>query len=418
MTIPRVPHSPEPDGSDERSLRRLDSPREPGPGATLHAMAEALRANADAMHQIDSSQRQMAESVRRSDRAAQVVTSTKALNETFRGLSEIQRGLLDSLARERSRKVSAGPWPYLSLVLLLTLLAILAGQQLSDDTQIPRDLYEDARRDADQTRGRAAVLETQVGELRGRQRESDHDLKALRERSERDATELGRTKEELGRNKAQVAQYLKVKDQADAAAGVLLANEQLQRDNADLRRQLERARTMNDQLIDKFRTATLDGQLGDPTRIIAEARRQKAIPEAVKHDLDAPRTTRELTRIRRRLKRLFEGAAGEEGYELLQFKGIGDDGLLTEVEVGRYEKHQTVASIRAKSLEIRVDPKTDRLEMRFSDGYMVNLTRPQEKIPLDPEGHSVFLKGVGVKGWLEYVGDTVILGPEGQLVWK
>ena len=88
------------------------------------------------------------------------------------------------------------------------------------------------------------------------------------------------------------------------------------------------------------------------------------------------------------------------------------------MEVGRYEKHQTVTSIRAKTLEIRVDPKADRLEMRFSDGYMVNLTRPQEKIPLDPEGHSVFLKGVGVEGWLKYVGDTVILGPEGQLVWK
>ena len=60
----------------------------------------------------------------------------------------------------------------------------------------------------------------------------------------------------------------------------------------------------------------------------------------------------------------------------------------------------------------------DAQELRFFDGYMVNLSRPAEKIPFDPEGHSVFLKGVGVKGWLAYMGDAVELGADGRLSWK
>ena len=50
----------------------------------------------------------------------------------------------------------------------------------------------------------------------------------------------------------------------------------------------------------------------------------------------------------------------------LEGKDLDDDGLLNDVEVGRYEKHQTISSIRAKSLEIRLDEKNDRLELRLA----------------------------------------------------
>jgi len=418
MTIPRTPHQPDPDPSEQRTLRRLDPPREPGPGATFHAMAEALRANAEAMNQIDSSQRKMAESISKADRAASVVTSTKALNETFRGLSEIQRGLLDALVKERTRKVSSGPWPYLALVLLLALLTVLAWQQYTADSQIPREVYEEARRGADTMRGENAAMASQLNELRARDVQSDSEIASLRKRVEEGAVELAHTKEELGSNKAQVAQYLKVKDQADTAAGVLLANEQLQRENADLRRQLERARDENERLLKMLADGTLDGKLGDPEAIIAEAKKRNLYEEPKMPDPDATRSSRELTRIRRHLKRLFEGVAGEDGYELLRFRTVGEDGLLTDVEVGCYEKHQTVASIRAKTLEIRLDEKGDRVELRFKDGYIVNQRKPDEKIVLDPEGHSIFLKGVGVGGWMKFVGGAALLGPEGQLIWK
>jgi hypothetical protein len=258
MTIPRTPHSPDPDRPEERALRRLDTPRDPGPGATFHAMAEALRANADALHQIDTSQRKMVESLRRTDRASQVVTSTKALNETFRGLSEIQRGLLEALVRERTRKVASGPWPYLAFVLLLALLSVLAWQQFTADAVIPRELFEQARRDADGMRGRTAALEAQLGDLKQRNRESDRELEALRARRDSDATELARVQQELGHNHAPVAQYQTVQDQADAAAGVLLANEQLQRDNADPRRQRERKTLENERLWEKHAAGTLE----------------------------------------------------------------------------------------------------------------------------------------------------------------
>ncbi|MHC4953370.1 MAG: hypothetical protein ACYTGZ_05725 [Planctomycetota bacterium] len=426
MTLPRGPHPlpPEPEPNEEQGLSRFEEhgsdPRveDPRGSATFHAMAEALRANAAALHKIDTSQRQMADSMQKSDRVTQVVTSTQALNETFRGLSEIQRGLLDALVRERNRAVGAGPWPYLALTLLLALLGVLAWALLSEDSRVSREIYERARRQADEMTGQVASLEAHGADLKERLAKTERSEAALREKGKKDAVELSRAKEELSRNKAQVTEYLKIKDRADAAGAVMIANDQLQREVADLRRQRDRLRTENERLWKKLADGTMEGKLGDPEKIIDQAKKLKVIPDA---DADKPApnfSTKQITFIRRRLKRLFEGARADQGYELLRFKGMdGPDGLL-DVEVGRYEKHQTVASIQAKRLELRLDAAGDSVELRFVDGYMVNLSRPAEKIPLDPEGHSVFLKGTGVKGWLEWMGDAVELGPQGQLIWK
>ena len=73
-----------------------------GVGTPFAAMAEALRFNAEALQRIDANQRRLSENLEKSEKATQMVASTRALNETFKGLSEIQRGLLDAVVRGRN----------------------------------------------------------------------------------------------------------------------------------------------------------------------------------------------------------------------------------------------------------------------------------------------------------------------------
>ena len=89
--------------------------------------------NAEALHKIDSSQRQMADSLRKSDKVTQVVTSTKALNETFRGLGEIQRGLLETLVKDRNGRGGTSPIAFVVIdsVSLGSMLLMKCGGPLS-----------------------------------------------------------------------------------------------------------------------------------------------------------------------------------------------------------------------------------------------------------------------------------------------
>ncbi|MHC4449559.1 MAG: zinc ribbon domain-containing protein [Planctomycetota bacterium] len=413
------PHPLPPD--DERALKTThdESLRENAMGATFQAMAEALRTNAEALHKIDSSQRQMADSLRKSDKVTQVVTSTKALNETFRGLGEIQRGLLETLVKDRNGRGGTSPIAFLVIALLAGLLSILVWERMTDDGRLPRELYEEARH-------QSASLSAQLATAGAREKELDDLLRAaeierndLRLEQSKDAAELKRLNGELERNQAQMGNFLKAKEQAAAAGALMLSNEQLNRENDSLRGEVQRLKAENQTMWKKMAEGVVEGRMGDPQRIIDAARNKGVIPEeAAKTAPNTAHTARDLTLIRRRLKRLLEGAKDDQGYELLMLKGVEDGSRLTEIEVGRYEKHLSVGSIVCKQLEVRVDAAKDAVELRFKDGYIANLNKPGEKIPLDPEGHSVFIPGVGVKNWLAWAGPSVSVEPGGLLKWN
>jgi len=400
---------------DERSLKKSAQDRN-AMGATFQAMAEAMRANAEALHRIDSSQRHMAESLRKNEKVTQVVTSTKALNETFRGLSEIQRGLLETLVRDKSGRGGSSPWAFVVIAVMAGLLGVLLWERMTDDGQVPRELYEQARRGSAGMSAQVAAAEAREKDIEQRLRAVKDERDELRLARSRDEAALERLKDEAERNKAQMGNYLKAKEQADAAGAVMLANEQLQRENADLRRQVDRLRTENESMWKRMAEGVIEGRLGDPEAILERARKQGVIaPEPDGSAKPKEHSARDLTLIRRKLKRLLEGAAGEQGYEILMLKGVENGSTLTDVEVGRYEKHLTVGSILCKELEIRVDAEKDAVELRFRDGYIANLSKPGEKIPLSPEGHSVFVRGVGVKSWLGWAGPAVTVQPGGLL---
>jgi len=413
------PHPLPPEDSDEHGMQPLDKARENQMGATFQAMAEAMRANAEALHRIDSSQRQMAESLHKNEKVTQVVTSTKALNETSRGLSEIQRGLLETLVRDRRPRGGGSPLAMLLIAGLACMLGVLIWENLTDDGRVSRELFDDSRRRSVDLEGRLAIAEARSTETAGLLGKTELERDQLRLDRERDKAALKVSAEQLERNKAQVGNFIQVKEQADAAGALILANEQLQRVNGDLRQQVDRLRTENKGLWGQIADGTLEGRMGDPEAIIKRARKMKIIPdEAASQPRLTGRTTRELTLIRRKLKRLLESAASDQGYELLKLKGVREDTALLDIEVGRYERHLSVGSIVCKELEIRLDAEKDTVELRFKDGYLANLSKPGEKIALDPAGHSVFLKGIGVKNWIEWVGPAVAIAPDGLVSWK
>ena len=94
--------------------------------APLREIATAFRMNAEALHTLKQMQGDLADSVKRGDRSQLVVQSTKALNETFRNLSAVQRELLSRLDATRAENAPARS-PVVPLLLLGLLVVLLGG---------------------------------------------------------------------------------------------------------------------------------------------------------------------------------------------------------------------------------------------------------------------------------------------------
>ena len=87
------------------SLRPSRAQLDAGGGGS--ELARAFQANAEALQGLGNLQTQLIEALQRSDRSELVLASTQTLNETFRGLSLIQRELLRVLERHGLTRYSA-----------------------------------------------------------------------------------------------------------------------------------------------------------------------------------------------------------------------------------------------------------------------------------------------------------------------
>ncbi len=95
----------------------------PGAEAPLREIAHAFRLNAEALHTLKQMQGDLAASVKRGDRSELVVQSTRALNETFRNLTGVQRELLSRLHQNDAGRRG----PLIPLMLLGLLVVLLGG---------------------------------------------------------------------------------------------------------------------------------------------------------------------------------------------------------------------------------------------------------------------------------------------------
>jgi len=415
---------PDPAPSGERSLQpRPDPASMPAP---LAAMAEALRANAEALHRLDSSQRRIAEQIEKTDRSQQVVASTRALNETFRGLSEIQRGLLDTLAGRKGEGGRVSPLLFTLVALLSGLLSVLVYDRWISTRTVPVSRYEEARRETE-------LLRTDVEGLKARIADGlENDREAKRLLAQRDAAivaaagrgealeaRIEKLEEDLREKEARLENFLQVKAQADLAGTLQIQNMGLEREVRDLREKVETLERERANALEVFGEKLLDLRGVDPEELRSVARRlgvyeDPAPPPRPDGPVTLSRSMRSL--LAGQINRLLPDA--EESYDLIDVAAVVDGYRLRGVTLTRNRHRLLVNSLSCKEMVVHVDLEADTVELRLIDGAITNPARPGEEIPIGETGHSIFLTEVGAREWLRREGDRVAVDEAGRVVWR
>jgi hypothetical protein len=233
---------------ETREERGLTAPEPPnmGPGPNLPAppiaaMAEALRANAEALHRLDKSQQRIVESIEKSERGQQIVASTRALNDTFRGLSEIQRGLLDAVLKKNQGGGGGSPLLLALAAVLSGLLCVLVYDRWVSERNVPVERYEAARAEIERLRAAGEDWKGQEAAAGARERDlakqlngKDEALAAASRGAEESAGKIADLQGELREKEARLEQFLAVKAQADLAGALQIQNAGLEREVRDL----------------------------------------------------------------------------------------------------------------------------------------------------------------------------------------
>jgi len=412
-----------PPSSDEKALQPYHDPAERSVAAPLAALAEAMRANAEALRRMDAGQRKMAESIERSDKAQQVVASTKALNETFRGLSEIQRGLLDAVVRTREGAARSPGLVFLAVGGVAALLAVLVYAQWMDGRTVGRSVYDQVREKADDLAAANRDLESQLDgrdrDLRGRREAYETKRRELEGASADLAGKVKALEAELETKTARLENFLAVKAQADLAGGLQIRNMGLEREVRELKERVETLQKERKDLYGYFGDKILDMKGGDPEAIKAVAKKlgkykEPELPARPGGPFPLAGTAKRM--VVRQLNRLFPDA--EEAYDVIDVGKVADGWRFQEVTLTRHRRGRLVNSFRCKELTIIVDVAKDTLEVRLKDGFMTNTGRPSEQIPLGADGHSIFLPEAGIKAWLSHASQSFAIGAKGRLTWK
>lgn len=413
---------PDDTAGEERGLKAPDPQSLPVP---LAAMAEALRANAEALHRLDQSQRRIAESIEKSERAQQVVASTRTLNDTFRGLSEIQRGLLDALVKTNRGGGGGSPLLLALAAILSGLLCVLVYDRWASDRTVPKERYEGARAENDTLRGKIEDLRTEGAAGAKREQEAerrlsgkDEVLAAAARSAEETASRIQALERDLREKEERLEQFLAVKAQADLAGALQIQNQGLEREVRDLKERilgLERERA---NALEVFGDKLLElGGSVDPEEIRAVAKQLGVYEEpAAPPQLGVVSLSRSAERLLvGQVNRLLPD--GEESYDLVHATAIAGGCRLTDVTLTRNRNRLLVNSITCKEMAIHVDPLSGTVELRLKDGVITSTARPGERIPIGPDGHSVFLRDAGVKEWLRREADRVAVDGKGQVTW-
>jgi hypothetical protein len=409
------------EGAHERGLRAR--PEESALGVPMAAMAEALRMQAEAIEKIDRSQRKIAESIEKGDKAHQVITSTRALNETFKGLTEVQRGLLESIVRDRGRSRGL-PFAVITIALLAGLLGLLVFERFSSDRTVPRAVFEQLRASyedrADRLSELRATMEASSGNLdalRQQAAESDRRADALQRSNESLERKNHQLSEDLGAKESRLKNYLAVKDIADRVGTVELRNGRLEQENRALRGKNTKLAQERDNLLTMMGEQKIDARGRDPEKIKQAAQDQGVLPKKP-HPAPTPDqiTASTRRRLRRALNGLLQQAPGDEAYEVISFQGLDKTGTrLTDVKIARYRNARLLNSLHCKQLDILVDAAKDTAELRLRDGFISVNGR---ELPFEEQTHSIFLKKVGFKAWSERSQLPAAVGPDGRLAWQ
>ncbi len=397
--------------------------------APLAAMAEALRANAEALGRVDDGQRRLADTIERTDNAAQVVTSTRALNETFRGLSEIQRGLLDALVK--SRRESGGSGVIILGIVAAALVGALLGA-LAWDHFSPRDDGQ-ARAELNRLKTDAERQDREIADRNARIREAERQDRSLRAELKGRDEELAaaaRTRDGLkeqnrelegnaANNRAKLENFVHYKHQADRAGELSQTNLILGQKNRQLREQVNHLEKEREKLYGWMGDKLLEMKGGDPEAIMRAAQAKgilkKPKPKPEPGGPVALNSSRERL-VKGAINRLLPDS--EESLQVVKIGAITNGSSFRDVIVARYRVGRMVGQIVCEEMTIHLDPGSGTIELRCLRGQIVNSGRKGGQIPIGDSGHSEFLESEGIKNWLRRSRAIAEVHADGLLSFK
>jgi hypothetical protein len=385
----------------------------------LAALAAAFQANAEALRRSQEIQGELHRALERADRSEMVVQTTGALNETFRGLTVVQKALVQRV--EESDRESRSGRLFLPIVVVVGLAVIGAAlwlvlqyvdqwrEQTAGNGDVATLLQQEYHKGLEQ--GRVEAETATKARLEGaaeRVKATEAALAAAV--AERDAkasaAQAATTEVEALRREVQSSRVdaLKVKALEDEA-------DRLRREAAGKDPEIERLR--RELAAERQDTAALRRQMGDAALLRSAAKDGAPAPEAGPAEGTAPeaasppapeesgvsRDRRTLERVRTRLNDLLQaGAHGRADHlELLSAGGFATSRLV-DVNVGRYNAAgRLLNSIKAKSLRVVVDHLRRTVEFVFSDG---TLEHGETQTPFPGGTYStVVAEGEAVSGW-------------------
>ncbi len=374
----------------------------------LAALAAAFQANAEALRRSQEMQAELGRALQRGDRSEVMVQTTGALNETFKGLTQVQRSLVTRIdASERSAKEGRWFLPILVLGAMAVLgaalfLVVRRMGELERDvvgtgdtaTQLTAQFdkgVEAGRRDA----GVAADAERTT--LLGRIERLEADLKAAIVARDERAAAAKQATEDLASAQAEVL----------GARGEALRSRALEAELTRLRgeaalRDPDLERLKRELADEKVTTAGLRKKLGEVAtgRVAPAAEPAAGDPSAVPEPAAPGADKRDVDRARRMMNELLQGtsAAGGDYVQLAKVGGASAE-RLTDVMATTYASNGRVLSfIKARSARVVVDRVNRRVELVFDDG---SLEMGGQSVPF-PEGtfRKVVAEGDAITRWI------------------
>lgn len=352
----------------------------------LGDLAQAFAMQAEMLKVVHQNQEKLQDAIADDKRSEMMLNSTKALNETFRGVRSVQQGLADRLqAAERT----STRWKITALVAFVLVVAagVWAIQRVtSRDSGETDDLR---RQVADLRAGIVPRYEKMIEEAKGEATRLRTDLDTLDE-----ALSQARIAAETERRRAE---GLDVKvNELERAGGVGSAEaERLQAQVEKLEKEVafylekyqaaeENVRRLNEKVIAQLENPefwkTKDPEDGRERNIIdiakEKAREARAREEAEKGETagaqpeEKPETPKapSTTFIRKKVNELMSDHRSSHTYAFESVGAVGDTQLervvLTESAPGK----GVVKRITAESAAISVSPRGDIVEVNFRDG--------------------------------------------------
>jgi hypothetical protein len=355
----------------------------PVPASALADLARAFQANAEALQQVNSVQGEIARAIRRTDRSEAMIASTNALNDTFRGLTTIQREILDRLDESRRRPSRLVP------MLLLALLVVFVGGTVAvvhiidlarSERTNPFEIADRVTEARDQGRLEGGALkDAEVERAREEMEEAEARLSDLQVRYEEKQRALDDALvQKRGVEAEQQALADRLLEMRNESAARKALESEMQAANQrlavleprvrDLQADLDQEKAEKSRLLQRLAEVKAGIAVEEPAPIGPEGEKpgvQAIAPSGPPVSRDA----RQLEAILSRVNRFLEsGAGGSEYWQIRKVDGVSSD-RLHGVVAYRYDPHgKLLDGADAKELVIWADRNARRVDFEFREG--------------------------------------------------